>query len=103
MRHELCRDGLDYVVMAHVSNVTGANRLATRLGLDGTRAGTQRLAANATRPGARSPPRGVPLARPELKLRRARVAYRHEEMTHLEKLTQDAPRVATMLLSGKTG
>ena len=67
-----------------------------------SRAGSQRLAAMPPDPD-RAHRLAAFLARSELKLWRARVAYRHEEMTHLEELTQDSPRVAMMMLSGKTG
>ena len=67
-----------------------------------SRVGAQRLAAMPPDPD-RAHRLAAFLARSELKLWRARVAYRHEEMTHLEGMTQDAPRVAAMLLSGKTG
>ncbi len=43
------------------------------------------------------------LARSELARARARLAYGHEEMTHLEELTQKAPAAVMMLLSGKAG
>ena len=66
-----------------------------------SRAGAQRLAAMPPDPD-RAHRLAAFLARSELKLWRARVAYRHEEMTHLEELTQDSPRLAMMLLSGKT-
>ena len=67
-----------------------------------SRAGGERLAA--TPPDAdRAHRLAAFLARSELELWRARVAYGYEEMTHLEELTRNSPMVAMMLLSGKTG
>jgi PAS domain-containing protein len=43
------------------------------------------------------------LARSEFELWRARVAYRHTGVTHLEELTQNSATVAMIVLSGKTG
>lgn len=67
-----------------------------------SRAGEERLAAT-----SRDPDRGhrlaAFLARSELELWRARVAYRHAGMTHLEELGQNSPTVAMIVLSGKTG
>jgi hypothetical protein len=67
-----------------------------------SRAGAQRLAA--TPPDANRAHRlAAFLARSERELARARLAYGHQEMTHLEELAQKSPTVAMMLLSGKTG
>ena len=67
-----------------------------------SRAGAQRLAATPPDPD-RAHRLAAFLARSELELARARLAFGHEEMTHLEELTQKSPTVAMMLLSGKTG
>ena len=67
-----------------------------------SRAGAQRLAAAPPDPD-RAHRVAAFLARSELKLWRARVAYGYEEMRHLEELTRNSPMVAMMLLSGKTG
>jgi PAS domain S-box-containing protein len=64
--------------------------------------GAQRLAAAPADPD-RGHRLAAFLARSELELWRARVAYRHAGMTHLEELTQNSPTVAMIVLSGKTG
>jgi DNA-binding LacI/PurR family transcriptional regulator/signal transduction histidine kinase len=64
--------------------------------------GAQRLAATPPDPD-RAHRLAAFLARSELELWRARVAYRHEGMTHLEELTQNSPTVAMIVLAGKTG
>jgi signal transduction histidine kinase len=66
-----------------------------------SRAGAQRLAATPADPIAQR--LAAFLARSELELWRARVAYRHAGMTHLEELTQNSPTVAMIVLSGKPG
>ena len=67
-----------------------------------SRAGAERLAAGPPEPG-RDHRLAAFLARSELERARARLAHGHEEMTHLEELTQKAPAAAMMLLSGKAG
>ena len=67
-----------------------------------SRAGAQRLAATPPDPD-RAHRLAAFLARSELELWRARLAYGHQEMTHHEELTRKLPTVAMMLLSGKTG
>jgi PAS domain S-box-containing protein len=65
-------------------------------------AATQRLAA--TPPDQNCAHRlAAFLARSELELWRARVAYGYEERTQLEELTHNSQKVAMVLLSGKTG
>jgi PAS domain S-box-containing protein len=67
-----------------------------------SRAAAQRLAAKPANPD-RAHRLAACVTRSELELWRARVAYRHEGMTHLEELTQNSPTVAMMVLSGKPG
>ena len=67
-----------------------------------SRAGAQRLAATPPDPG-RAQRLAAFLARSEIELWRARVAYQYEGMAHLEELAQNAPTVAMVVLSGKTG
>ena len=67
-----------------------------------SRAGAQRLAAAPPDPN-RAHRLAAFLARSELELVRARLAYGHQQMTHLEELTQKSPTVAMTLLTGKTG
>ena len=67
-----------------------------------SRAGAQRLAAAPDDPD-RAHRVQTFLQRSELELRRARMAYAYEEMTHLEELTRNSQKIAMMLVSGKTG
>jgi PAS domain S-box-containing protein len=67
-----------------------------------SRAGAQRLAAMPPDPD-RAHRLAACIARSELELARARLAYGHEEMTHVEEVSQKSPTVAMMLLSAKTG
>jgi PAS domain S-box-containing protein len=67
-----------------------------------SRAGAQRLAATPPDPG-RAQRLTAYLARSEHELARARLAYHYEGMAHLEELAQNAPTVAMVVLSGKTG
>ena len=67
-----------------------------------SRTGAERLAATPPDPD-RAHRVAAFLARSELELWRARVAYGYEEMRHLEELTRNSPMAAMMLLSGKTG
>jgi PAS domain S-box-containing protein len=67
-----------------------------------SRAGAQRLAATPPDPG-RAQRLSAFLERSELELWRARVAYHYEGMARLEELAQNAPTVAMVVLSGKTG
>ena len=66
-----------------------------------SRAGAQRLAATPPDP-KRAHRLAAFLARSELELARARVAYGYEERTHLEELTRNSQKVAMILLSGKS-
>jgi len=67
-----------------------------------SRAGAQRLAAMPPDP-ERAHRLAACIARSELELARARLAYGHEEMTRVEELSQKSPTVAMMLLSAETG
>ena len=67
-----------------------------------SRAGAGRLAARPPDPD-RAHRLAAFLARSELERARARLAFGHEEMTHLEELTLKAPAAVMILLSGKAG
>jgi signal transduction histidine kinase len=67
-----------------------------------SRAGAQRLVAMPPDPD-RARRLAAFIARSELELWRARLAYGREAMTHLAELTQNSPTLAMTLLSGKAG